>query len=82
MASTALLVALSIVAATSTVQQTSDQRPATAPPGTADTLYCMRIELIIGSRIQQVRCWTRAEWAVQEVDVDHDWPEDGVRVIG
>jgi hypothetical protein len=42
----------------------------------------MRIELITGSRIQQVRCWTRAEWAVQEVDVDHDWPEDGVRVIG
>jgi uncharacterized protein YjhX (UPF0386 family) len=42
----------------------------------------MRIEAMTGSRIEEVRCWTRAEWAEQEVDVDKDWPKEGVRVIG
>jgi hypothetical protein len=82
MASTALMMALSMVTAASAVQQTSDQRPAAAPPGTAQTRYCMRIEAITGSRMEQVRCWTRAEWAEQDVDVDQDWAKEGVRVIG
>jgi len=42
----------------------------------------MRIEAITGSRMEQVRCWTRAEWAEQDVDVDQEWAKDGVRVIG
>jgi hypothetical protein len=53
-----------------------------APPGTPDTRYCMRIEAVTGSRIEEVRCWTRAEWAENGVDVDKDWPEEGVRVLG
>ena len=75
--------ALSMIVAVSAVSaQGLEPRPATAPPGTALTRYCMRIEAITGSRMEQVRCWTRAEWAEQDVDVDQDWPKEGVRVIG
>lgn len=54
--------------------------PPTAPPGTPTTRYCMRIEATTGTRIEMVECWTREEWAVQGVDVDRDWPKEGVRV--
>ncbi|QDP19101.1 hypothetical protein [Sphingomonas xanthus] len=53
-----------------------------APAGTAATRYCMKAEPATGSRVEAVRCWTRAEWAKQGVDVDNDWPREGVRVIG
>ena len=52
-----------------------------APPGGPDTRYCMRIE-VTGNAADPVRCWTRADWAEQGVDVDRDWAKDGVRVIG
>ncbi|NUT01496.1 MAG: hypothetical protein HOP96_11015 [Sphingomonas sp.] len=53
-----------------------------APAGTPDTLYCMHIEAITGSRLEKTKCWTRAEWAEQGVDVDRDWAREGVRTIG
>ncbi len=56
--------------------------PAVAPAGTPQTKYCMYIEAITGSRLEEVKCWTRAEWAEQGVDVDQDWPKEGVRTIG
>ena len=52
-----------------------------APTGNADTRYCMRITLT-GNVLEPVRCWTRAEWAEQGVDVDREWPREGIRVIG
>ena len=52
-----------------------------APAGTAETRYCMRIEPITGSRLEEVKCWTRDEWAEQGVDVDRDWAKEGVRII-
>jgi len=52
--------------------------PPTAPPGTPQTRYCMRIEASTGTRIELVECWTRDEWANQGVDVDRDWPKEGV----
>lgn len=55
---------------------------AQAPAGTADTRYCMRVEPLTGSRIEAIRCWTRAQWEAQGVDIDRDWPEEGVRTIG
>jgi len=42
----------------------------------------MRIEAVTGTRIERVRCWTRAEWAEQDVDVDKDWDREGVAIIG
>ena len=83
MAQKGLILALSMIAATSaTASQNTELRPTAAPPGTTETRYCMRIEAITGSRMEQVRCWTRAEWAEQDVDVDQEWPKEGVRVIG
>lgn len=54
---------------------------AQAPSAGPDALYCLRIEAITGSRLEQVRCWTRGEWAEQGVDLDKEWPKEGVRVI-
>jgi hypothetical protein len=56
--------------------------PAVAPAGTPQTKYCMYIEAITGSRLEELKCWTRDEWAERGVDVDQDWPKEGVRTIG
>ncbi len=55
---------------------------AAAPAGTSDTKYCMHIEAATGSRVEQIKCWTREEWAQQGVDVDRDWAKEGVRTLG
>ena len=67
-------------AASASIQETGMMAP--APAGTPETLYCMRIEAITGSRLEKTKCWTRKEWAEQGVDVDHDWAKEGVRTIG
>jgi hypothetical protein len=84
MACKQLVVALSVIAAASPVSAASQGSvPMTgAPAGTPDTRYCMRIEAFTGSRIEEVKCWTRQEWVEQGVDVDEDWPREGVRVLG
>lgn len=78
------IIGLAVIATASplaaTVQQ-PEQMPR-APQGTSNTLYCMRIEAVTGSRIEEVKCWTREQWAEQEVDVDEAWPKEGVRTIG
>jgi hypothetical protein len=53
-----------------------------APAGTPETRYCMRIEAITGSRLEELKCWTRAEWAEHDVDVDEEWAREGVRTVG
>ena len=53
-----------------------------APSGSADTRYCMRIAPFTGSLLEQVRCWTRDQWAGQGVDVDQDWARNGIRTRG
>jgi hypothetical protein len=88
MAHKEFLVALSLIVAAAPVSATQTDAevqplPANpAPPGGPDTRYCMHIEAVTGSRIENVVCWTRAEWADQGVDVDQDWAKEGVRVIG
>jgi hypothetical protein len=84
MAYKALVLCLGILSAASPISATiQDPPPLTgAPPGTAETQYCMHIEAITGSRIEEVKCWTRAEWAERGVDVDEDWAKEGVRTIG
>jgi hypothetical protein len=44
-------------------------------------LYCMHVD-ITGSVAEPVECWTRAEWADQGVDVDKEFPKNGVRTEG
>ena len=78
-----LIIALGVIAAASPVSATvQDPAPPGAPAGTPETKYCMHIEAITGSRIEKLKCWTRDEWAEQGVDVDKDWPKEGVRTIG
>ena len=54
---------------------------AQAPAGGPDTRYCMKVEPFTGSRVERTLCMTRSEWERQGVDIDADWPEEGVRVI-
>ena len=69
-----------IVAASSVATAQPQLVPPTAPPGTPTTRYCMRVEAVTGTRIETVECWTREQWAEQGVDVDKDWPKEGVAV--
>jgi hypothetical protein len=67
-----IVLALGMIVAASPLSATSQgPEPATgAPVGTPETRYCMHIEAITGSRIEQ------------GVDVDKDWAKEGVRTIG
>lgn len=84
MAHRKLVLALSLIAAATPVWAAAEDRPqpATAPPGTAETRYCMWMAATTGTLIEHVQCWTREQWARQGVDVDKDWPKEGVRVEG
>ncbi|MBA3668956.1 MAG: hypothetical protein H0W71_02640 [Sphingomonas sp.] len=52
-----------------------------APEAPADARYCLKVEAATGTRLETVQCWTRAEWAEMEIDVDQEWAKEGVRVI-
>jgi hypothetical protein len=74
-----LVIALSLIAA---AQTPPTEPPATAAPqGTPTTRYCLRVDPLIGSRIETVQCMTRNEWAALQIDVDEEWAANGVRVI-
>lgn len=76
-----LLVALSMAAAALPAVH-NGATPTPAPAGTANTRYCLRVEPIIGSRIETIQCMTREQWADLGLDVDQEWAENGVRVEG
>jgi hypothetical protein len=78
-----LAVALSMIVATSPVSaaQPEPTGEAGAPAATADARYCLRVEPVIGSRIETIRCETREAWAQLEIDVDKEWAKEGVKVI-
>ncbi|MEO8456116.1 MAG: hypothetical protein ABI454_13250 [Sphingomicrobium sp.] len=77
------IAAFGMVIAAVPVSATTAGPPTTtpAPPGTAETRYCLRVEPQTGSRIESVECWTREEWAEGGVDVDQEWAKEGVRVL-
>ena len=75
-----LVPAFTLLLATPALASAADPVGEGAPSGTAETRYCMKIS-ITGSRIEKVKCWTRAEWADEGVDIDVDWAREGVRVI-
>ena len=52
-----------------------------APAAPADARYCLRVDPPTGSRIETIRCETRADWEMLDVDVDQEWAENGVRII-
>ena len=75
---------LSMIAATTsaTAAQHSQRPHFGAPTAAPDARYCLRVEAVTGTRLETVQCWTRDEWAEMEVDVDEEWAEEGVRIIG
>lgn len=79
MAFNELIMALSLIAGTS--QTGPNPAPSAAPPGTPETRYCLRVDPLVGSRIETIQCKTRDEWAALEIDVDQEWAENGVRTI-
>ena len=52
-----------------------------APAAGPDARYCLRVEPVLGTRVERIRCWTRERWAGLGVDVDREWAKEGVRVI-
>jgi hypothetical protein len=52
-----------------------------APPGGPETRYCLRVDPVIGSRIETIQCRTREGWWELGVNVDREWADNGVRVI-
>ena len=81
MAHKALIVALGTVHAASPLVAQPDPGATAAPPGSAGTLYCLRVT-VTGNVADRVLCWTRDEWADQGVDVDKEWAANGVRTEG
>lgn len=79
---TGLIVALSGFIAASPAFASADPDYDRAPPASDSALYCLKMEPITGTRIGTVLCWTRQEWADNDVDLDEAWAEDGVKVIG
>jgi len=72
------IAALSLVAA---APPAADAEPAaTAPSGGPEARYCLRVEALVGTLVERVRCWTRRQWEEQGVDVDAEWAKNGVRV--
>lgn len=83
MAHKELVIALGMIVAASPVSATGPEPiPATAPAGTPETKYCLRVEPVTGTRIESVLCWTREQWTEQGVDVDKEWPKEGVAIKG
>ncbi len=83
MAHTGLVFAFSLVVAASPLSAAT-RAPAATIPVPAEgpyTRHCMHLEPFTGSLIETTRCWTRAEWAEQGVDVDKEWSREGVAVI-
>ena len=81
MAHKALVAALGSILAATPLSAQPDPASTTAPPGSAGTLYCLRVT-VTGHVTDQILCWTRDEWAAQDVDVDKEWATNGVRTIG
>jgi hypothetical protein len=77
-----LVVALGLMVAASPAAATQELPPSAAPPGTPTTKYCLHVAPLTGSLVETVQCWTREEWAEQDVDVDKEWAKEGVGVIG
>ena len=77
-----ILMTGAVPAAASQTDRSDDAMTAAAPEAPEGALYCLKMEPITGTRIGSVLCWTRQQWAENDVDLDKAWAEDGVEVIG
>ena len=77
-----ILIAGAVPVAASQSDQSDDLATVGAPDAPEGALYCLKMEPITGTRIGSILCWTRQEWADNDIDLDEAWAEDGVEVIG
>jgi hypothetical protein len=77
------LIAVSVAMMMASVQPAPSANEATAraPEGTATTRYCLRVDPIIGTRVETIMCNTRQDWADLGLDVDQEWADNGVSII-
>ena len=61
------------------IRPTPADRPSSSDG--VDARYCLRVAPATGSLLETVRCWTRAQWVDQGVDVDKEWDREGVAVL-
>jgi hypothetical protein len=69
------------IAAPASANQPAPAHDTGAPPAPADARYCLRVDPPTGSRMETIRCETREDWSLLDVDVDQEWADNGVRVI-
>jgi len=83
MTRTSLAVALTAMIAASGASAASLQwaQGQPAPAGNNATRYCLRVDPNTGSRMETIQCYTRAEWAQLEVDLDKEWATNGVKTL-
>lgn len=74
------VVAVSFIVAAAPLSAANPYSPGPSPTDSPDTRYCLRVAAPTGSLIETVRCWTRAMWAEQGVDVDKEWAKEGVAI--
>jgi hypothetical protein len=77
MAHKLLALALASLAASPAIAAVEDPA-APEPVANARGEYCLKVAPLTGSNVETIRCWTREEWADQDVDVDKEWAENGV----
>jgi hypothetical protein len=78
----AVTFSLIVVAVSPVLAQPADRESmAGAPAAGPEARYCLRVEPVTGTLVERVRCWTRAQWDEQGVDVDKEWAKEGVGVI-
>ena len=77
-----VLIAGAVPVAASQSEHVDHPTIAGAPAAPEGALYCLKMEPITGTRIGSVLCWTRQQWADNDIDLDKAWAEDGVEVIG
>jgi hypothetical protein len=77
-----ILIAGAVPSAASPSDRNDHAASAGAPAAPERALYCLKMEPITGTRIGSVLCWTRQQWADNDIDLDKAWAEDGVEVIG
>lgn len=83
MASKQCLFALTVIAVASPLWASQPALPTQtgAPAAPPTARYCLRVDPTTGSRMETIRCETRADWAAMDVDVDAEWAKWGVRVV-
>lgn len=78
----AMTLGLIVAAVSPVLAQPADRDYMTgAPAAGPDARYCLRVEPVLGTRVERIRCWTRERWAGLGVDLDREWAREGVRVI-